>query len=156
MELDKLHVRDNVKLAEVNIKMFLYQDNIPVWDLTLFELWCEGKKDVMIFFMSVQQSKEQQNKEQHNKEVCDSQNWCSATVLLIFLLCAQPYTTVGLCDIFMCLKFFCLELLFKDSSKPKKHQYLVQLDVVLTHWRTKMGLKSKEVRFKFRFLVELS
>lgn len=110
----------------------------------------------MIFFMSVQQSKEQQNKEQQNKEVCDSQNLCSATVLLIFLLCAQPYTTVGLCDIFMCLKFFCLELLFKDSSKPKKHQYLVQLDVVLTHWRTKMGLKSKEVRFKFRFLVELS
>ena len=75
---------------------------------------------------------------------------------MIFLLCAKPYTTVGLCDIFMCLKFFCLELLFKDSSKPKKHQYLVQLDVVLTHWRTKMGLKSKEVRFKFRFLVELS
>ena len=27
----------------------------------------------MIFFMSVQQSKEQQNKEQQNKEVCDSQ-----------------------------------------------------------------------------------
>ena len=49
MELDKLHVRDNVKLAEVNIKMFLYQDNIPVWDLTSFELWCEGKKDVIIF-----------------------------------------------------------------------------------------------------------
>ena len=34
MELDKLHVRDNVKLAEVNIKMFLYQDNIP-----MFEIW---------------------------------------------------------------------------------------------------------------------
>ena len=63
VELDKLHVRDNVKLAEVNIKMFLYQDNIPVWDLTLFALWCEGKKDVIIFFISVQQSKEQQRKE---------------------------------------------------------------------------------------------
>ena len=64
----------------------------------------------MIFSMSVQQSKEQQNneqqskeqqnneqqnKEQQNKEVCDNQNWCSATVLHIFLLCAQPYTTVG-------------------------------------------------------------
>ena len=37
----------------------------------------------------------------------------------------------------------------QDSSKPKKHQYLVQLDVVLTHWRTKMGLKSKDVRELF-------
>ena len=27
VELDKLHVRDNVKLAEVHTKMFLYQDN---------------------------------------------------------------------------------------------------------------------------------
>lgn len=38
--------------------------------------------------------------------------------------------------------------LAEDSSKPKKHQYLVQLDVVLTHWRTKMGLKSKEINQK--------
>lgn len=38
--------------------------------------------------------------------------------------------------------------LAEDSSKPKKHQYLVQLDVVLTHWRTKMGLKSKETNQK--------
>ena len=33
MELDKLHVRDNVKLAEVNIKVFLYQDNIPMFEI---------------------------------------------------------------------------------------------------------------------------
>ena len=33
----------------------------------------------------------------------------------------------------------------KDSSKSKKHQYLVQLDNMLTHWRTKIGLKGKEV-----------
>ena len=71
-----------------------------------------------------------------------------------FLLCAQPYTTVGLYD--MRLKFICLKLLFKDSSKPKKHQYLVQLDVVLTHWRTKMGLKSKEVRFPISYGTFLS
>ena len=106
MELDKLHVRDNVKLAEVNIKMFLYQDSIP-----MFEIWLclssdvKAKKMLWFFFMSVQrnkeqqnkeqQNKEQQNKEQQNKEVCDSQNWCSASVFLIFLLCAQPYTTVG-------------------------------------------------------------
>ena len=101
MELDKLHVRDNVKLAEVNIKVFLYQDNI-----TMFEIWLclssdvKAKKMLWFFFMSVQQSKEQQNKEQknkeqQNKEVCDNQNWCSATVLQIFLLCAQSYTTVG-------------------------------------------------------------
>lgn len=41
---------------------------------------------------------------------------------------------------FLC---FCL---IQDSSKSKKHQYLVQLDLALTHWRTKMGFKSKEVR----------
>lgn len=96
VELDKLHVRDNVKLAEVNIKMFLYQDSIP-----MFEIWLclssdvKAKKMLWFFFMSVQRNKEQQNKEQQNKEVCDSQNWCSASVFLIFLLCAQPYTTVG-------------------------------------------------------------
>ena len=45
------------------------------------------------------------------------------------------------------VKIYCCVLLAsQDSSKPKKHQYLVQLDVVLTHWRTKIGLKSKEVR----------
>lgn len=38
---------------------------------------------------------------------------------------------------------FCL---IQDSSKSKKRQYLVQLDLALTHWRTKMGFKSKEVR----------
>lgn len=41
------------------------------------------------------------------------------------------------------LMCFCL---IQDSSKSKKHQYLVQLDLALTHWRTKMGFKSKEVR----------
>ncbi|KAK2561616.1 DnaJ-like protein subfamily C member 13 [Acropora cervicornis] len=38
--------------------------------------------------------------------------------------------------------------LAEDSSKSKKHQYLVQLDLALTHWRTKMGFKSKEVNQK--------
>ena len=152
MELDKLHVRDNVKLAEVNIKMFLYQDNIP-----MFEIWLCLSSDVkakkMSLFFHKWATKQRTAKERKSETVkIDVLRLCYR----FFLLCAQPYTTVGLCDIFVRLKFFCLELLFKDSSKPKKHQYLVQLDVVLTHWRTKMGLKSKEVRFKSRFLMELS
>ena len=48
VELDKLHVRDNVKLAEVNIKMFLYQDNIP-----MFEIWLCLSSDVKAKKMSL-------------------------------------------------------------------------------------------------------
>ena len=66
VELDKLHVRDNVKLAEVNIKMFLYQDNIP-----MFEIWLCLSSDVkakkMLWFFSWVCNKAKNNKIKNNK-----------------------------------------------------------------------------------------
>ncbi|KAK3742179.1 hypothetical protein QZH41_012074 [Actinostola sp. cb2023] len=40
----------------------------------------------------------------------------------------------------------------QDSSKSKKPLYLAQLDAAMTHWRTKIGLKSKDVSHFVRSL----
>ena len=63
VELDKLHVRDNVKLAEVNIKMFLYQDNIPMFEIWLCLSSNVKAKKMSLFFHKCATKQKQQRKE---------------------------------------------------------------------------------------------
>ena len=88
MELDKLHVRDNVKLAEVNIKMFLYQDNIP-----MFEIWLCLSSDVkakkMLWFFSWVCNKAKNNKIKNNK----TKKWLWQSKLM-FCYCVTDFFAV--------------------------------------------------------------
>ena len=87
MELDKLHVRDNVKLAEVNIKMFLYQDNIP-----MFEIWLclssNVKAKKMSLFFHKCATKQKTVKERKSVTVKIDVLYC---VTDIFAVCSAIY-----------------------------------------------------------------